>query len=204
MPVVTVDRRSDICGVRGHYRDRGDYYFWSDSKQLASYPACSAQCASSDRCESFGFNGQVCMLFEMPLADNFDPDRQSSVKYFDVGCIQKDDTTLTKTVTTVTHTITRSIVLATGTGRPWQLANGTTGFYPVHRTGTANRFPLRPTTSSTTETAASAPSPTADVAATETAAADSTSGDVSELDSDSQINDGILAPTSNQTSPQND
>ncbi|KAG8156429.1 hypothetical protein KVR01_013663 [Diaporthe batatas] len=215
MPLVTLNRRADVCGVNGYDRDRGNY-FWSESKKLASYSGCSARCASSDRCESFGFSDQACMLFDLSLAENFDEDRHSDVKYYDVGCIQKDkplfpsvgngspslNVTLTTTVSTSTRTITRSIALATGTGGPLQPANGTTGFFPVHRTATANTFPHTPTSSSVGEIATPTPTPTADAPATETGAADS---DIfPELDPDSQVNGGILPPTTgNQTFPQN-
>lgn len=205
MPVVTLGPRADICGVNGYDRDRGNY-FWSASKELASYSGCSARCARSARCKSFGFNDEACMLFDLSLAENFDEDRHSYVKYFDAGCIQEDkpsfpgggngssslNVTLTSTVSTSTRTITRSIALATGTGGPLQPANGTDGFFPVHRTATANRFPHSPT---------AAPTPTADASATETVATDSDT--FPELNPDSQISDGILPPTSNDTFAQN-
>lgn len=215
MPIVTLDRRADICGVNGYDRDRGNY-FWSASKELASYSGCSARCARSARCQSFGFNDEACMLFDLSLADNFDEDRQSDVKYFDAGCIRKDapllpsvgngssaalNVTLTSTVSTSTRTITRSIALATGTGGPLQPANGTNGFFPVHRTAAANKFPHTPTGSSTEQTATPTPTPAAGAPATETAAADS--DNFPELNPDSQINDGILPPSSNHTLPNN-
>jgi hypothetical protein len=210
LPIVTLARRTDICGVNGYDRNRGNY-FWSASKNLASYAGCSARCAGSDRCESFGFNDEVCMLFDLSLAENFDEDRHSDVKYFDVSCIQEDvstpptggnrssNLTVTTTISTATRTVTLSIALATGTGGPLQPINGTTGFFPVHRTATANRFPHAPTSSSTEE--AATPTPATDASAIEPPAADSTSFPA--LNPGSQINNGILPPNSNYTFPCN-
>lgn len=204
---LALDRRTDVCGVNGYDRNRGNY-FWSASKKLASYSGCSARCAGSDRCESFGFNDEVCMLFDLSLAENFDEDRQSDVKYFDVGCIQEEFATApagnasspltrTTTVSTPTRTITRSIALATGTGGPSQPINGT-GFFPVHRTATANRFPHAPTRLSSEQTAT--PTATADASAIEPPTADtSDTGKSTGSDGSPQTNDGILPPNRNIT-----
>lgn len=209
LPIVTLERRADICGVNGYDRNRGNY-FWSASKKLASYSGCSARCAGSDRCESFGFNDEVCMLFDLSLAENFDEDRHSDVKYFDVGCIQEDASTSatettsssltrTTTVSTATRTITRSIALATGTGAPLRPTNGTAGFFPLHRTATGSRFPHAPTSSSSEE--AATPTPTPDASPVQSPAAEDSG--FPELNPDSQIGDGILPPNSNYTFPQN-
>lgn len=204
---LALDRRTDICGVNGYDRNVGNY-FWSASKQLASYSGCSAQCARSDRCESFGFNDEVCMLFNLSLAENFDEDEDSDVEYFDVGCIEEETSTpptkntsspltRTTTVSTATRTITRSIALATGTGAPLRPINGT-GFFPVHRTATAHRVPHAPTRVSSKETAT--PTATTDASATESPAADTSDTSTSTQDNDfPQINDGILPPNRNIT-----
>lgn len=194
---LALDRRNDICGVNGYDRNQGNY-FWSASKNLASYSGCSARCAESDRCESFGFNNQVCMLFDLSLAENFDEDRHSDVKYYDIGCIQEQDstspsndtsTTLTRTTTisSATRTVTRSIALATGTGAPSRPTNGT-GFFPVHRTATANRLPHAPTSAS--RHGAATPTATTDASADASDSSNST---------DDNDNDGILPPNSNTT-----
>lgn len=204
---LTLDRRTDICGVNGYDRNMGNY-FWSASKQLASYSGCSARCAGSARCESFGFNDEVCMLFDLSLAENFDEDRHSDVKYFDVGCIQEEASTSstedasssltrTTTISTATRTITRSIALATGTGAPLQPINGT-GFFPVHRTATANRFPHAPT-----RVSSATPTATTDASAIESPAADTNDASPSTQTGLSQIPDGILPPNMNTTFPNN-
>lgn len=204
---LALDRRTDICGVNGYDRNTGNY-FWSASKQLASYSGCSARCARSDRCESFGFNDEVCMLFDLSLAENFDEDRHSDVKYFDVGCVEQEASTTptakasssltrTTTVSTETRTVTRSIALATGTGGPLQPTNGT-GFFPVHRTATANRIPHAPTRVSSEATAA--PTATTDASAIEPPAAETSDTSTSAQNNDSpQISDGILPPNMNIT-----
>lgn len=204
---LALDRRTDVCGVNGYDRNRGNY-FWSASKTLASYSGCSARCAGSARCESFGFNDEVCMLFDLSLAENFDEDQHSDVKYFDVGCIQEEasippteDTsstlTITTTVSTATRTITRSIALATGTGAPLQPVNGT-GFYPVHRTATANRLPHAPTRVSSEQ--AATPTASTDASTIESPAADiSDTGKSTENDGSPHTNDGILPPNRNIT-----
>ncbi|KAG6364286.1 hypothetical protein INS49_005886 [Diaporthe citri] len=204
---LALDRRTDTCGVNGFDRNAGNY-FWSASKQLASYSGCSARCAKSDRCESFGFNDEVCMLFDLSLAENFDEDQDSDVKYFDVGCIQEEASTSptgnasspltrTTTVSTATRTITRSIALATGTGAPSQPINGT-GFFPVHRTATANRFPHAPTRVSSIE--AATPTATTDASVTESPAAETSDTSTSTPSNGfPQINDGILPPSRNIT-----
>lgn len=213
---LALDRRTDICGVNGYDRNQGNY-FWSASKKLASYSGCSARCAGSDRCESFGFNDEVCMLFDLSLTDNFDEDRRSDVKYFDVGCIQEDASTSptestsssitrTTTVSTATRTVTRSIALATGTGGPSLPTNGT-GFFPVHRTATANRLPHAPTRASSGQ--AATPTATTDASAVDTSAAETSdtsksteNGGSSGLES--QTSDGILPPNRNITVASND
>lgn len=204
---LALDRRTDVCGVNGYDHNRGNY-FWSASKTLASYSGCSAQCANSERCESFGFDGEVCMLFDLPLAENFDEDRTSDVKYFDVGCIQEGASTpatentssaltRTTTVSTATRTITRSIALATGTGAPLRPINGT-GFFPVYRNATANRLPHAPTRVSSTQ--AATPTSCTDASATDSAAANtSDTSNSPENDGSPQPYDGILPSNRNTT-----
>lgn len=80
------ERRARIkCGVKG-YADTDNNYFWSASKKLASYAACSARCARDGRCESFGFDERVCMLFDERLAGNFESDRKSDLTFYDSDC----------------------------------------------------------------------------------------------------------------------
>ncbi|KAJ0114190.1 hypothetical protein J7T55_008025 [Diaporthe amygdali] len=203
---LAMDRRTDICGVKGYDRNNGNY-FWSASKKLTSYSGCSTRCAQSERCESFGFNDEACMLFDLSLAENFDADRHSDVKYYDVGCV-KDATistpkaasslTRTTTVSSATRTVTRSIALATGTGVPLRPTNGT-GFFPVTRTAASHSL----ITASSDEPAT--PTATADNSAAETTSSNSSEGDNSTESGssgtgvESQIGDGILPPTRNIT-----
>lgn len=211
---VALAPRADVCGVKGYDRDNGNY-FWSASKPLASYAGCSAQCAESDRCESFGFSDEGCMLFELPLAENFDEDQESDVTYFDAGCIQDEDSTpstknasipltRTTTVSTATRTVTRSIALATatGTGAPLRPVNGT-GFFPMHRTATGHRHPHAPTRAFGSVKAAAPtprPSPTQSPAAdTSDTSKGTQDGSSSGLGAGSQSDDGILPQTSNST-----
>ncbi|KAK2604060.1 hypothetical protein N8I77_007019 [Diaporthe amygdali] len=204
---LAMDRRTDICGVKGYDRNNGNY-FWSASKKLTSYSGCSTRCAQSERCESFGFNDEACMLFDLSLAENFDADRHSDVKYYDVGCV-KDATisstpkapssvTRTTTVSSATRTVTRSIALATGTGVPLRPINGT-GFFPVTRTAASHSL----ITASSDEPAT--PTATTDNPAAETTSSNSSEGDNSTESGssgtgvESQIGDGILPPTRNIT-----
>ncbi|KAI3394311.1 hypothetical protein diail_2905 [Diaporthe ilicicola] len=199
---ISLDRRADICGVKGYDRDRGNY-FWSASKQLTSYSGCSARCAKSSRCKSFGFNDEACMLFDLSLSENFDEDRHSDVKYYDVGCVQESQIpptangtfslTRTTTVSTAVRTITRSISLATGTGGPLQPTNGT-GFFPVTRTAASNQITPTPASLGSDEPATSMA--TTDASAAETSTPDSSG---SGSGAGSQLGDGILPPSSNIT-----
>lgn len=83
------DRASTIentCNVKGH-PDYDHNYFWSASRKLASYAGCSARCSKDVRCESFGFDDRVCMLFNERLADNFEPDKRSDLVFYDALCV---------------------------------------------------------------------------------------------------------------------
>lgn len=60
--------RADItCGL-AHGYDRGDAaYYYSGDGSLSNFDACSAQCQSSDQCQSFAFGGDQCLLYSAPL-----------------------------------------------------------------------------------------------------------------------------------------
>lgn len=94
LPSWLVSERADTiettCNVKG-YADYDNNYFWSASRKLTSYTGCSARCSNDVRCESFGFDDRVCMLFNEQLAGNFEADSSSDLVFYDALCI--DDVT---------------------------------------------------------------------------------------------------------------
>lgn len=95
------------CGVKGH-ADTDNNIYWSASKKLASYAACSALCARDQDCQSFGYSSKACMLFDEPLSGNFETDQDSIVTYYDAACDGPATSTgfvsVTRTSTTATQT----------------------------------------------------------------------------------------------------
>lgn len=83
--LVRSDRGGIKCGVKG-FADTDNNYFWSASRKLTSQAACSALCGRDVRCESFGFDDRVCMLFDEQLAGNFVADRESDLTFYDAEC----------------------------------------------------------------------------------------------------------------------
>lgn len=80
------NKRADICGTKGYDRGEGNYFYDSGGK-YNSYSACSAACVADAKCKSFGYSSQECMLFNIPLAGNFDADKGSADTYYDRGCV---------------------------------------------------------------------------------------------------------------------
>ncbi|KAF2156310.1 hypothetical protein K461DRAFT_275434 [Myriangium duriaei CBS 260.36] len=126
-------RRADICGTKGYDRGQGNYDY-NDSGKYSTYTACSARCAASAECKSFGYGGKVCMLFDIPLAGNFDADKGSSDTYYDIACISGattssgpvTTTTTTKPTTTTTTTTTKAPTTTTTTTTKAPTATTTT------------------------------------------------------------------------------
>ncbi|KAJ4391701.1 hypothetical protein N0V93_005321 [Gnomoniopsis smithogilvyi] len=100
------ERGSDICGVQGRV-DTDNNYFWSASKKLTSYSGCSARCAGQKRCKSFGYDDNVCMLFDESLSGNLEKDSRSDLTFYDVGCVDEDAGDTTPSVTAVRSTFSR-------------------------------------------------------------------------------------------------
>lgn len=89
-------QRADICGSKGYDRGKGNY-FYSKSKSLATYAACSQQCIKDATCKSFGYSNTECMLFNIALSGNFDAASGSSDTYYDRGCIKSTSSSLSTT-----------------------------------------------------------------------------------------------------------
>ncbi|KAK7697390.1 hypothetical protein SLS64_013582 [Diaporthe eres] len=79
-------KRANICGTKGYDRDQGNY-FYDNSGKYNSYLTCSAACVADTNCKSFAYSSQECLLFNIPLAGNFDADKGSSDVYYDRGCL---------------------------------------------------------------------------------------------------------------------
>lgn len=87
---LLIGRGSDMCAVKGR-ANTDNNYFSSASKASASYSGCAARCIRQERCESFGWDESVCMLFDEPLAGSFQKDSRSALTFYDVGCIPESD-----------------------------------------------------------------------------------------------------------------
>lgn len=113
LPSWLSPRTTAMCDVEG-YADTDNNYFWSASKKLATYSGCSARCAADDRCESFGFDDRVCMLFDEPLTGNFEEDKHSDLVYYDSSCVNATTTaTTSSTGTTAVPTVTAFLTAST-------------------------------------------------------------------------------------------
>lgn len=129
------ERRAVKCGVKG-YADTDNNYFWSASKKLASYAACSARCKGDTRCESFGYDDRVCMLFDEALAGNFETDRKSDLTFYDASCngaatstaTGRSRTTKTRTLSTQAPTAAMPTVTVPAVT---SISNLTTSYTPV-------------------------------------------------------------------------
>ncbi|KAK2604335.1 hypothetical protein N8I77_007276 [Diaporthe amygdali] len=100
-------KRADICATKGYDRGEGNYFYDSGGK-YNSYSACSAACAGDTKCKSFGYSSSECMLFNIPLAGNFDADKGSSDVYYDRGCLSTAAKLSTSTTTTSSSTTKKS------------------------------------------------------------------------------------------------
>lgn len=116
---LVAQKRADICGSKGWDRGKGNY-FYSESKTLATYTACSNQCVSDSKCKSFGYSNQECMLFNIALSGNFDADSSSSDTYYDRGCIKSASSSSASSSASFKTTVssTQTTVLPTTTSKP--------------------------------------------------------------------------------------
>lgn len=117
-------RATPKCGVRG-YADTDNNYFWSASKKLASRAACAARCGGDARCESFGYDDRVCMLFDEALAGNFDADRRSDLTFYDAAC-PNANATATAAAAATTATASASTSSSSGRSRTTRTRTSTT------------------------------------------------------------------------------
>lgn len=145
-------RATSLCGVRG-YIDDDNNYFWSNSKNLASYDACSARCARNRRCESFGFDeGQTCMLFDDTLAGNLERDRSSEYIFYDAACIKGAGKPATTTTTTSSgrSTIRTSATRTRSAVQPTLTPFATGGNFSIASNSTTTVFVVATATQSVT------------------------------------------------------
>lgn len=125
-------KRTDICGSKGYDRGSGNY-FYSESKSLATYAACSQQCVADSKCKSFGYSNTDCLLFSVALSGNFDADSGSSDTYYDRGCIKSTSASSSSSsssssstkATTVSTTSKTTVSSTTKTTTPATIATST-------------------------------------------------------------------------------
>lgn len=194
---LLIGRGSEMCGVKG-LADTDNNYFWSASKSLASYPGCAARCASQERCRSFGYDDSVCMLFDEPLAGNFEKNSRSYLTFYDVGCVDGSDlpdstpsaTKVQSTfsfvhVSTVHATATRTAAVSDPTVTQFAGSNGTY----------VNGTNIAPTSSSTISVIGSLISmpPASTPSAVTNSASTTSADDEDDGDDDSDISDTTTA-----------
>lgn len=120
-------KRADICGSKGYDRGKGNYYY-SQSKKLATYAACSQLCINDATCKSFGYSNTECMLFNIALTGNFDAASGSSDTYYDRGCLTSTSSSLStsSSSTKITTSSTTSRSTSSSTIKPTTPVTSTT------------------------------------------------------------------------------